>query len=216
MAAHRKFTFDNPEDSYWNSNDPIAVSFADDNLSTTNAAAARAALEDLFECKVRFDSEDGSSNAESESPLTAENSTKQNLSASVISDGSGESLSSNVTAQLDYSRLKSEHRKLQKHLEQVRLERYRAADPEITVRRLLRNDPVSLDLYRSKKEKLDLLEAALESYDGNVIIAVVLSLERSLETSVFLDIIKEKPIAVNHYIAYLKDMKNFDQLTSTL
>ncbi|EJW70826.1 hypothetical protein WUBG_18266, partial [Wuchereria bancrofti] len=91
--------------------------------------------------------------------------------SSFISDGSAESFSSNATTQLDYSRLKSEHRKLQKHL-QVRLERYRAADPEHTIRRLLRNDPVSLDLYRSKKEKLDLLEAALESYDGNVIIAV--------------------------------------------
>lgn len=52
------------------------------------------------------------------------------------------------------------------------MERYRAADPEHTVRRLLRNDPVSLDLYRTKQEKLDLLEAALESCDGNVIIAV--------------------------------------------
>ncbi|MCP9257096.1 BMA-SPE-39 [Dirofilaria immitis] len=261
MAAHRKFTFDNPEDSYWNSNDPITLPFADNNSSITNAAAARAALEDLFECKVRFGSEDGSSNAESESLSVTENAAEQNLrngsvnllkasigtsipnrpilqldenhsfdrkyslksatvfsksTASVISDGSGESLSSNVTAQLDYSRLKSEHRKLQKHLEQVRLERYRAADPEHTVRRLLRNDSVSLDLYRSKKEKLGLLEAALESYDGNVIIAVVLALERSLETSVFLDIIKQKPVAVNHYTAYLKDMKNFDQLTSTL
>lgn len=62
--------------------------------------------------------------------------------------------------------------------QQVRLERYRAADPELTVRRLLRNDSVSLDLYRSKKEKLDLLEAALESCDGNVIIAVSVILIR--------------------------------------
>lgn len=35
MAAHRKFTFENPEDSYWNSNDFIDVQF--DNSSTTNA-----------------------------------------------------------------------------------------------------------------------------------------------------------------------------------
>uniref|UniRef100_A0A0R3S7C9 Vps16_C domain-containing protein n=1 Tax=Elaeophora elaphi TaxID=1147741 RepID=A0A0R3S7C9_9BILA len=132
------------------------------------------------------------------------------------SDGSAESLLSNATAQLDYSRLKSEHRKLQKHLEQVRLERYRAADPELTIRRLLRNDPVSLDLYRSKKEKLDLLEAALESCDGNVITAVVLALERSLESSIFLDILKRKSVAAHHYVAYLKDTKDFDLLISTL
>lgn len=259
MAAHRKFTFENPEDSYWNSNDFTDSPF--DNLSTANAAAARAAVDDLFECKFRFDSDDGWSNAGSESPSIGEIQTKQNLrngstdalktvletsrpgrslvqfnqdqifgqktplkycpvscdyASSFISDGSAESFSSNATTQLDYSRLKSEHRKLQKHLEQVRLERYRAADPEHTIRRLLRNDSVSLDLYRSKKEKLDLLEAALESYDGNVIIAVVLALERSLKTSIFLDILKQKPVAAHHYVSYLKDMKNYDQLTSTL
>ncbi|VBB31652.1 unnamed protein product, partial [Acanthocheilonema viteae] len=256
MAAHRKFTFENPEDSYWNASDFADIPF--DNSSTTNAAAARAALDDLFECKFRFDSDDGWSNAESDSPSAGENSIKQNLRngsvnvlktvaetsapshtfiqdypfdrkfrskscavfwdsvGSFTSDGSAESLSSNATAQLDYSRLKSEHRKLQKHLEQVRLERYRAADPELTVRRLLRNDSVSLDLYRSKREKLDLLNVALESCDGNVIIAVVLALERSLETSTFLDILKQKSVAAHHYVAYLKDSKNFDQLASTL
>ncbi|VDK82958.1 unnamed protein product [Litomosoides sigmodontis] len=45
---------------------------------------------------------------------------------------------------------------------------------------------------------------------------VVLVLERSLETSIFLEILKQKSVAAHHYIAYLKDIKNFDQLTSTL
>lgn len=244
MAAHRKFTFDDPADSYWNANGPVTVSVFDDVPSTSNVAAARAALEDLFESKIRFGSEDGSSNTGSEAavenppkngaiksvPTTVstrpsfhvieERSFDRKFSsksaASIVSDGSAESFSSNATAQLDYSRLKSEHRKLQKHLEQVRLERYRAADPEITVRRLLRGDPVTLDLYRSKKEKLNLLDAALDSYDGNVIIAVVLALERSLDTSVFLDILMQKSVAAQHYVAHLKDMGKFDQLTSIL
>ncbi|VDN17172.1 unnamed protein product [Gongylonema pulchrum] len=210
MAAHRKFTFDDPADSYWNANGPANVSLFGDVPSTSNAAAARAALEDLFESRIPFGSDDGSSNTESEPVLTVnlfkngaggatsglsslrstevclfiivkENSLDRKFSsksaASIVSDGSADSFSNNATAQLDYSRLKSEHRKLQKHLEvfvlnQVRLERYRAADPEVTIRRLLRGDSVTLDLYRSKKEKLNLLDAALDSYDGNVIIAV--------------------------------------------
>lgn len=35
MAAHRKFTFENPEDSYWNLNDFVDDPF--DDSSITNA-----------------------------------------------------------------------------------------------------------------------------------------------------------------------------------
>ncbi|VDN05054.1 unnamed protein product [Thelazia callipaeda] len=227
MAAHRKFTFDDPEDSYWNENGPLTIPISAENPSTSNVIAARAALENLFESQARFGIEDGFWNTENEPRIaTVENSVKKNYLQStrkklcpkspVISEGSAESVSSYATAQLDYSRLKAEHRKLQKHLEQVRLERYRPSDPEVTVRRLLQNDPVSLDLYRSMNEKLDLLEAALDSYDGNVILAVLLALERSLETSLFMNILNQKPSAAHHYVAYLKQMKSFDQLITTL
>lgn len=37
MAAHRKFTFDDPEDSYWNQNARSA--FFDDAPSTSNAVS---------------------------------------------------------------------------------------------------------------------------------------------------------------------------------
>lgn len=37
MAAHRKFTFDDPADSYWNANGPMTVSIFDDVPSTSNA-----------------------------------------------------------------------------------------------------------------------------------------------------------------------------------
>lgn len=247
MAARRKFTFDNPEDSYWNVNGPVTVSLFDDSPSTSSAAAARAALENLFENKVQCGSDDGLSNIEIESLIekptknggmavktvksTAVSSRpsfqlgddepfrwkfSSKSAASVVSDGSAESFSSNATTQLDYSRLKSEHRKLQRHLEQIRFERYRPADPEITVRRLQCGESVALDLYRSKKEKLNLLDTALDSFDGNVVIAVVLALEKSLETSVFLEILKQKPVAAHHYVAYLKDTQQYDELTSTL
>lgn len=57
-------------------------------------------------------------------------------------------------------------------LQQVRHDRFRAADPVLTVRRLMNGEPVTMDLYRSRKEKLDLLDEALNSFDGNVITAV--------------------------------------------
>lgn len=273
MAAHRKFTFDDPEDSYWNANGPLASSLFDDIPSTSNAAAARAALEDLFESQVRFTNDDASSTTESEKRTengreiadvntgdgynirksVATDSRQRTLSAtatveqgnyglqlqtsystagrdlfdvsqgfsnksaaSIISEGSVGSFSNESTTQLDYSRLKSEHRKLQRHLEQVRHERFRAADPEMTIRRLLKGEPITLDLYRSKKQKLELLDSAIDSFDGNAVIAVVLFLRRSLSESIFREILLRKPVAANHYLAYLKEIQNYDQLAVTL
>uniref|UniRef100_A0A0R3RH90 Uncharacterized protein n=1 Tax=Elaeophora elaphi TaxID=1147741 RepID=A0A0R3RH90_9BILA len=76
MAAHRKFTFENPEDSYWNSSDFIDIPV---DSSSTNAAAARAALDHLFESKFLFDNSDSWSNAGNESQSTVESPTNQNL-----------------------------------------------------------------------------------------------------------------------------------------
>ncbi|KHN76831.1 Spermatogenesis-defective protein 39 [Toxocara canis] len=271
MAAHRKFTFDDPEDSYWNQN--ARSSFFDDAPSTSNAAAARAALDELFETQIRFGNDDASSTTES-AEIFAENGTASPSSpvgavlsmpaegmvlygsganaastsygpklslqnclnaaevrglsevgrvfsaksaASIVSEGSVGSFSNeSSTTQLDYSRLKSEHRKLQKHLEQIRHDRFRAADPVLTIRRLLKGEPVTMDLYRSKKEKLELLDEALDSFDGNVITAVLLFLRRSLSESIFREILLRKSIAADHYVAYLKEVEDFDQLTTTL
>ncbi len=106
--------------------------------------------------------------------------------ASGFSEGAGSvgSYSSESTTQLDYSRLKAEHRKLQRHFEvrmtsstviavqNMRLDRYRAPEIEETTRRLLRGEATVLELYRTKREKLALLDAAIECADGNAIIAV--------------------------------------------
>ncbi|PIO75069.1 hypothetical protein TELCIR_02912 [Teladorsagia circumcincta] len=54
----------------------------------------------------------------------------------------------------------------------VRHDRYRAPDVKEAVRRLLKGDPVSLEWYRSKEEKMQLLDAAIDIVDGNVILAV--------------------------------------------
>uniref|UniRef100_A0A0M3J6G6 Spermatogenesis-defective protein 39 (inferred by orthology to a C. elegans protein) n=1 Tax=Anisakis simplex TaxID=6269 RepID=A0A0M3J6G6_ANISI len=136
--------------------------------------------------------------------------------ASVVSEGSVGSFSNeSATTQLDYLRLKSEHRKLQNHLEHVRHERFRAADPLLTIRRLLTGEAITMDLYRSKREKLELLDEALRSFDGNAI-TVILFLRRSLSESLFREILLEKSVAADHYVAYLKEVEDFDQLATTL
>ncbi|ETN76791.1 hypothetical protein NECAME_11426 [Necator americanus] len=137
--------------------------------------------------------------------------------ASVISECSVSSLPSDAhRLDLDYSRLRAEHRKLQRHLEAVRHDRYRAPDVKEAVRRLMKGDPVSLEWYRSKEEKVQLLEAAIAIVDGNVILAVVLFLKNTLMDSLFRDLLLRKPEAAEEYIAYLKIIRDYDELTTTL
>ncbi|KIH60487.1 hypothetical protein ANCDUO_09265 [Ancylostoma duodenale] len=187
----KKFTFDDPEDSYWNESGSNSSSLFDDLPSKQVAQWLQV----------------------ESSPLHAGGPS----AASVISECSVSSLPSDAhRLDLDYSRLRAEHRKLQRHLEAVRHDRYRAPDVKEAVRRLLKGDPVSLEWYRSKEEKVQLLDAAIDIVDGNVILAVVLFLKSSLMDSLFRDILLRKPQAAEEYIAYLKITRDYDELTTTL
>uniref|UniRef100_A0A914VU44 Vps16 C-terminal domain-containing protein n=1 Tax=Plectus sambesii TaxID=2011161 RepID=A0A914VU44_9BILA len=135
--------------------------------------------------------------------------------ASVISEGSVES-SGTGFSQLDHTRLKSEHKKLQIRYEQVRQERYHPPEIDETIRRLLRGESAILELYKTKHKKVQLLEAALDLRDGNVILAVVLFLKQTLADSLFRDLLLRMPRAANHYVAYLRDHFKFDDLSNIL
>ncbi|EYC36258.1 hypothetical protein Y032_0914g3028 [Ancylostoma ceylanicum] len=244
----KKFTFDDPEDSYWNESGSNSSSLFDDLPS--KQWAARAAVDNLFDQREVFSAKvaeppPSSQNANSNS-VAGENAAQKreevvqdfinhkaaNLklevetsplhaggpsAASVISECSVSSLPSDAhRLDLDYSRLRAEHRKLQRHLEAVRHDRYRAPDVKEAVRRLLKGNPVSLEWYRSKEEKVQLLDAAIDIVDGNVILAVVLFLKSSLMDSLFRDILLRKPQAAEEYIAYLKITRDYDELTTTL
>ncbi|VDL76168.1 unnamed protein product [Nippostrongylus brasiliensis] len=219
----KKFIFDNPEDSYWNESGSNSSSLFDDLPSK------------------QVDS----------SPMHAGGPS----AASVMSECSISSLPSDAhRLDLDYSRLKAEHRKLQRHLEEteipeafplfkkketvlvhlleqlqpqlcksetnhhqaIRYDRYRAPDVKEAVRRLLKGDPVSLEWYRTKLEKIQLLDAAVDVVDGNVILAVVLFLKNSLMDSLFRDILLMRPRAAEEYLTYLKTTRDHDELANTL
>ncbi|KAH7715078.1 SPE-39 protein [Aphelenchoides avenae] len=277
MDAHRKFTFDDPEDSYWNEQNAATSTsfFADVN---SNASIARQALDELFDTRDSSSSlidDTASSVAESEKPRSeleaefeharvststttaslpsgtpkrsvppkppsdvvsisemsigerratlsdayvavAERSFRAVGSASVISDCSVGSYSSEATVHLDYARLKSEHRKLQRHLEHVRQERFQPVGVAEAVKRLRNCEPIALDFYRSKQQKMDLLDAALHSLDHSVIISVLLFLKRTLVTTLFREVLVMKSDAASHYVAYLKEAGDAQELTDTL
>lgn len=147
----KKFTFDNPEDSYWNESGSNSSSLFDDLPS--KQWAARAAVDNLFEVREVFSAK--IPQLPNNSPTTANsigatvlkkearreeavddfiNHKTANFkietessplhaggpsAASVVSECSVSSLPSDANRlDLDYSRLKAEHRKLQRHLRQ--------------------------------------------------------------------------------------------------
>lgn len=135
--------------------------------------------------------------------------------------GSSNSLESQQTASdftvhLDYARLKSEHRKLKKYFENAYDNRYRTPSVTETIRRLARCEPVPLDFYKSKKEKWDLLDAALELDDWDVVITVILFLKQTLDNSLFRQCLLERPTAAQHYVTYLHESGEKQELLDTL
>ncbi|KAI1704636.1 spermatogenesis-defective protein 39 [Ditylenchus destructor] len=265
MHIHRRFNFDDPEDSYWNETGNNTGNQASD-LSQSESSRKQSVLsktshasffdnsdlesggEDLsttpnrsrlleeFESKINLpgpstwkdaadaittdpsDSKSVQSDKSSVADITKPNSSSKvkPASASIVSDCSLGSYSTDVTVQLDYSRLKSEHKKLQKHFENIRKERYNPLPVYEAVKRLRQCQPVSLDLYKSKQDKLNLLEAALDTCDHDVICVVVLFLKRTLANSIFREILIMKEIAAEHYVQYLRESGDHSELCDTL
>ena len=57
--------------------------------------------------------------------------------------------------------------------------------PEHTVTKILMGQPYFLENYRSKEDKLALLDAALYTLDSSTILAVVLFLQSTLKEKIF-------------------------------
>ena len=69
----------------------------------------------------------------------------------------------------------------------------------------------------SREKKFQLLDRAIERCDGNAITRIIIWLKESLkrDPNLMKDLIN-RPAAMNHYICYLKDMKEFDELFELL
>lgn len=69
---------------------------------------------------------------------------------------------------------------------------------------------MSFDLTSFKKlnEKTALLDEALKLGDGDVVVAVLLFLQRSLHQSVLFSLLKDRPVAVGQYIDILEKQKS--------
>ncbi|GLV46299.1 Vacuolar protein sorting 16B [Carabus blaptoides fortunei] len=85
-----------------------------------------------------------------------------------------------------------------------------------TIKKLILGEPYTLDTYRSSQNKIDLLDAAISSGDGNAILAIVLFLVKTLKKSLAYKVLSTKPAAVEHYVNYLSVRLNTSELTDIL
>ena len=108
-----------------------------------------------------------------------------------------------------------------------------------TIRLIMLGQPYSLHLYRSYDLKVQLLDEAIKSGDGNAILAVcfmlffalcfffsnfkfyftlqiVLFLSKTLKKTLFYQIMQTRPIAVTHYVQYLSTRHIIPELIDLL
>lgn len=80
-------------------------------------------------------------------------------------------------------------------------------DPKTYVREIIDNRvPIDFSPYKSKRDKLLLLDCAICCSDGNTITAAAIFMSRTLKESIFIEELKKRPVAVDHFINYLQTM----------
>lgn len=78
-------------------------------------------------------------------------------------------------------------------------------DPKLYIRDIVNKKvPIDFSPYKSKREKLLLLDCAICCSDGNLITAVSIFISKTLKTSMFIEEMKKRPTAIDHYINYLE------------
>ncbi|KAL4237699.1 spermatogenesis-defective protein 39 [Mactra antiquata] len=85
-----------------------------------------------------------------------------------------------------------------------------------TIKRIILGQSYSLEQYKSKEDKLLLLDKAIASHDGNAIIAAVIFMKRTLTDALFNLELLRRPVAVDQYLAYLKAHYNLNAYANML
>ncbi|XP_055343237.1 spermatogenesis-defective protein 39 homolog [Paramacrobiotus metropolitanus] len=101
------------------------------------------------------------------------------------------------------SQLMSEVQYLRRNLEVSRKDQWIKLSAKEMVWRIVRNKPYGLENYRNLEEKLALLDQALNLYDNNAIIIVILHMKHTLNREIFLRELANKPDAMDQYVAFL-------------
>lgn len=81
----------------------------------------------------------------------------------------------------------------------------RKLDPKSHIKDVIdRKAQIDFSPFKAKSDKLLLLDCAICSSDGNTITAASIFLSKTLKQSIFIEEMKRRPVAVDHYINYLE------------
>ncbi|CAL1530403.1 unnamed protein product [Lymnaea stagnalis] len=132
-----------------------------------------------------------------------------------IEDASAEEIKRS-TSKLDVEKLQQEIHSLRRSLLSAKKDRWIKPPIDNTLRRILKGEEFSLELYKSLEDKLQVLDQATKLHDGNAITAAALFLKRSVSSQIFSREIFVRPVAANHYLNYLKAHYDHGEYISTL
>lgn len=82
-------------------------------------------------------------------------------------------------------------------------ERLHAPPVSVTITKMIMKKPHSLECYRSFRDKTELLAEAVNSGNGDAVLAVVLFLVKTLQRKYIVQLLITYPVALNQYVNYL-------------
>ena len=113
--------------------------------------------------------------------------------------------------------LEAENSRLRRLLKEHEKAAEKGPSVEVTLHQFMTGKlPRVLELYKSKQEKLEMLDKSIERLDGNAILAATLFLRNTLRRELFTKELMHRPVAVDHYCSYLQQSGDVEELHETL
>lgn len=117
---------------------------------------------------------------------------------------------------MDIEQMQQEIQQLKRRLLAAKRERWTQLPVDLTLRRIVKGEPYSLEHYRALEDKLGLLDKAVALMDGNAITAAVLHLKATVKRTTFQNELMLRPVAANHFLSYLRGHYDHVELVDTL
>ncbi|ESO86407.1 hypothetical protein LOTGIDRAFT_129312 [Lottia gigantea] len=116
----------------------------------------------------------------------------------------------------DIEKLQAEVQYLRRTNLRAKRDRFSKLPVEDTIKRMMKGEAYTFELYRSLEDKISLLDHSIKMHDGNCIIAAILFLKSTVKVSLFNQEISKRPVAINHYLTYLRTNGDYIELSNVL
>lgn len=123
---------------------------------------------------------------------------------------------SQIVGVRDPAKLEAELVMVRKALAKLQDNRFSPSPPQQTVEDIILGRPYSLSGYVSLKDKVELLDSALDLGDGGAILEITLMLQTTLKSTKFMEILELRPTAADQLVAHLVTRHEHSKLTELL